>query len=127
MEASRRERLAAGAPSWSVEAAGQYPGSMTAVVQLPAHLRSDYREGDELAAFIGEECRGVGEAVEVEGAQLFYVLIHGAAPEEEGIVFKYYSTKASHVFITNTRLSFETDGVFGTVDQPRVLALKSQP
>lgn len=111
-------------PSWEAETAGKYPGSMTAVVQLPNPLHAGYEEKDELAAFIGEECRAVGEPVEVNGVRLFYMLIHGSAPENEGIVFKYYSARDSRMYATDNPLEFEADGVYGTADQPKMLTLR---
>lgn len=113
-------------PSWADETAGKYPGSMTVVLQLPNPLQAGYQEKDELAAFIGEECRGVGEPVEVNGVRLFYMLIHGVAPEDEGIIFRYYSAGDSRRYATDNPLEFEADGIYGTADQPKMLVLRAE-
>lgn len=43
------------------EESGKYPETMTAVVSLPEALPFERRDKDILAAFVGDECRGVGE------------------------------------------------------------------
>lgn len=111
-------------PSWENEATGHYAHSMTAVVKLPPDLQAAYRETDELAAFIGEECRAVARPVNVSGTSLFYLLIQGDAAEPGKITFRYYSSATSYIYIADNTPGFSPDGTYGTADQPRVLTMQ---
>lgn len=111
-------------PAWERQPDGKYPYSMTAVLRLPNDLARGYTENDELAAFIGGECRSVAEPVEVMNARLFYFLIQGDAVGDEPIVFKYYSAGSSHMYVSDPIIKFKADGNYGTVDEPRTLVLK---
>lgn len=112
-------------PGWKEDTTGKYPVSMTAVVALPRTLQSSLRPDDKMGAFIKEECRGVGVIVKVDSASsVFYLLIHGAASEQDKIKFKYYSTVTSYMYATAEFLNFSMDGNYGTADKPEILDLQ---
>ena len=111
-------------PTWENQVTGQYTYSMTAVVTLPRELQSTWQAADELAAFIGEECRAVAEPVEAGGVRVFYLLIQGDATETEKITFRYYNTTNSYIYVSDNSLQFNPEGIYGTVDQPRALVMK---
>ena len=111
-------------PGWTNETTGKYTSSMTAVVKLPRDLDKSYQASDELAAFIGEECRAVAEVVEVAGERLFYLLIQGEPSAGSQIRFRYYSTSSSYIYHSDNVLNFSIDGSYGNADQPVTLALK---
>lgn len=112
-------------PDWREDLTGKYPASMTAVVQLPKSLLPASQPDDKMAAFIKDECRGVGVVVKVnDTTSVFYVMIHGTASEQEKINFKYYSKKDAYLYITNDFLDFSIDGNYGTVDKPGILDLQ---
>ena len=113
------------APGWKEDITGKYPASMTAVVQLPPNLLSSLQPEDKMAAFIKDECRGVGVLVKVNDAiSVFYVMIHGAAAEQGKINFKYYSKEDSYLYTTIDFLDFSVDSNYGTVDKPAILDLE---
>lgn len=114
------------APAWKAAGTEEYPYSMTAVVELPGSLQAGYREGDELGAFINGECRGTGEPVQIGNNMTFYIMIRGTAAEEEGVLFKYFSAKTGHIYLSGNRVEFAVDGTYGTADQPRTLNLQPQ-
>lgn len=60
-------------PYWHEEINAEYTATMTAVVTLPQEIGTYIQEGDELAAFINGECRGV--AKNIDG--LNYIMIKG--------------------------------------------------
>lgn len=111
-------------PSWTVADNVEYSASMTAVVQLSPDLFRNKGKADKLAAFIDDECRGLGERIQLDSGAVFFVLIHGKPSEQSKIQFKYYSERSSYMYQTEAFLDFILDANYGTVDEPRVLKLK---
>ncbi len=112
-------------PHWEVKDVAAYSSSMTVVVTVPKNLISAAQDGvDEVSAFIGGVCRGVGTPV-ADGINRkeFFIMIHGNASEGDGIAFKYYSAHLSKMFGTGVFLPFAEDGTYGSVDAPEVLDL----
>jgi hypothetical protein len=114
-------------PSWQADQSGQYPVTMSAVVQLSADLAKHMQASDQIGAFVGEECRGTGTIVALDTTQVFFLLIHGTAAEQSPIQFKYYSAWGSHLYETEPFLPFQADGHYGSVDAPGELELKQAP
>ena len=108
-------------PSWAADATGKYPATMTAVVALPAALQSTMSETDQLAAFVNDECRGVGVTVKVGTANLFFFLIQGLPDESSKIKFKYYSSKTSYMYESTAAVDFLIDAVYGTAQNPKAV------
>lgn len=111
-------------PQWTVDTTGKYPVTMTAVVELPLPMQYYVQSTDEIGAFIGNECRGVGTFVRSDTSKVFFIMIHGTASEQAKISFKYYSTWTSYLYNTDAFLNFTMDGNFGTVDAPAILNLR---
>lgn len=107
-------------PRWMAEQNTEFTSSMIAIVQLPQNLAAYYQEGDELAAFIDGECRATG----TYGDNVFYLLIKGKSDEQRNVTFKYYSSRNRYLYETTSSVPFETDGVYGTADNPIVLSLQ---
>jgi hypothetical protein len=105
-------------PIWQVNSA-EYSVSMTAVVSLPQKLLPYEQEDDQLAAFSGDVCRGIGEKV----GGLYYVLISGTPEDQSNIRFLYYSARNRYMYQTDQLFAFETNKIFGTADQPETLTL----
>jgi hypothetical protein len=104
-------------PTWNVNPA-EYSVSMTAVVKLPDNLIQYAQPAeDQLAAFAGEKCLGKGEIRE----GLYFVTIHGTTDSEPSIHFQYYSARNKYLYTTDELFIFETDKVFGVVDEPEIL------
>jgi hypothetical protein len=111
------------APQWKEDITGKYAASMTSVVALPASLAGNLQQKDELAAFINEECRGVGTIEKVNNVDLFFIMIHGLPDESSSIKFKYYSVKTSYMYESSTTINFLIDAVYGTAQNPKTLEL----
>ena len=76
---------------------GKYPFQMTAYVSLPEHLAA-YADGqDELAAFAGDECRGVAEWI---GAGVCRLTIIGN-DEPADLHVRYYSGRNAYLYQTD--------------------------
>jgi len=114
------------APGWQAINAATYAYSMTAVVSIPDSLQQTVGSTDELAAFIGNECRGSGSYVERGNGlkPVFYVLIKGAADEAGSVTFKYYNKKSSFMYSSGDILQFVIDDNYGTVDAPATPGFK---
>jgi hypothetical protein len=106
-------------PDWSVNPT-EYAVNMTAVVQLPSNLIPYAREEDQLAAFAGEKCVGKGELI---SNGLYFVTIHGPTDEEPQILFQYYSVRNKYLYTSGELFAFETDKIFGVIDEPEILPL----
>lgn len=110
-------------PKWKADEGGKYPATMTAVVALPLTLQGNMTVDDELAAFINGECRGEGVVVKVGTVNLYFILIRGLAEEQKPVVFKYYNAKSSYLYQTEPVVNFLIDDVYGTAENPKLLAL----
>lgn len=115
------------APDWSVRAVGDNPYTMTAVITLPVLHGAAPGAGDQMAAFMGEECRGVGILKIVGGLPLYFILIHGAADENTVLYFFYYNAAQGVIYKSRNPMGFEANGSFGTVDSPEMLKLSALP
>lgn len=109
------------APDWTVATDPNYSVSMTAVVILPANLSVYAQADDRLAAFVGNECRGVAYRID----DVFYLLVKGAPSEQVQVNIRYYSTRNKYMYTTDTDLTFEADAVYGTADEPMTLSLSA--
>ncbi|WP_455586537.1 hypothetical protein [Bacteroides sp.] len=106
-------------PVWRVESNPDYSVSMTATVVLPANLAAYAQADDQMAAFVGDECRGVAYLVD----NTFYLLIKGSPGEQSQISIRYYSARNQYMYTTGAVITFEADGVYGTTDDPVTLPL----
>jgi hypothetical protein len=108
-------------PTWKADDTGKYPATMTAVIALPETLAGTATENDKLAAFINDECRGVGDIVKVNDRNLFFVLIQGLPDETNNITFKYYSSKTAYMYGSRPAVTFLVDAIYGTAENPETL------
>ena len=106
-------------PVWNVNHSAGYYENMTAVVKIPNNLAQYASKKDQLAAFAGNECRGVGELI--DGS--YFVSIKGAPEDQSTIRFKYYSAKNKYLYQTDDLFSFDANRIFGTADEPKELPL----
>ena len=106
-------------PTWKTDTSSLYPYTMTAVIQLPDELQKDGSTGDKMAAFAGDDCRGVGVVVTRDTLPaVYYLLIRGSASEQVTIKLRYYNAKNSYLYTTSDSITFTIDDIYGTVDAP---------
>jgi hypothetical protein len=110
-------------PTWTVDNMGNYSATMIAVVALPGILAGRMMENDQLAAFVGDQCRGVGVLEKVNNGNLFFVMIHGQPDETGKVKFRYYSSKTSYMYESNDAINFLIDAIYGTAQNPKTLEL----
>jgi ribosomal protein L33 len=75
-------------------------------------------EGDELAAFIGNQCRGVATIVSNDNKTYFYLLIYGNQNDTEKLSFKYYCMQKSRIFETIPIDTYFPNQTVGSLDTP---------
>lgn len=77
----------------------------------------------EVAAFCGDECRGVGELSLINGsASYYYLRIRSNVASGEKIVFKYFNKSTSLESLSRTSLSFVSDKLTGYPSSPYPIA-----
>lgn len=98
--------------------------NMTAVVRLSDELRVfENTETDQVAAFVGEECRAIG-SLKTENGNAYYIMqIKGNASADEKISFQYYSANNKYLYHTDAYLSFSADGTYGSNVNPETLPI----
>ena len=113
-------------PSWAVATPEAYPNSFTAIVSVPDNINIYSEPEDKVAAFIGDECRGVGNLVKSgDGTKwVYYITVRASDTENRKIVFKYYSSRLWYMYQAKTQVEFEIDGTYGTFDSPVVLDME---
>ena len=115
--------VAAGALAqhWTVNPhAFQY--DMTAYVSLKDYSTAQQLEDFELAAFCGEECRGVGKVITAaNGTSLFQLRIRSNVTTGETITFRIYQKSEEKEFYPSNRLDFESQSVAGTPSEPVII------
>lgn len=112
------------AQHWSVNPrAWQY--DMTAYLQLKVGGKAvaDYADY-ELAAFCGEECRGVAKVLTVEGGpSLLYLRIYSNATNGERVTFRVYKASSDKEWLLDAGIEFEAQTVGATPSEPLQLTL----
>lgn len=107
-------------PQWENPNMNIYSTSMTAIIRLTPLLEEYFDSSDKMAAFVGNECRGVADIVTVNGINYFFILIKGESSENADVVFKYYSKAQSRIYVSSGNgLKFESNKIYGTVDNPQ--------
>lgn len=102
-------------PTWTVPEDYDYSSSMTAVIKVENLCGlivkdSVVKNDDLLAAFVGEECRGV--ATYDDG--LFFLYIAGPG---DAVTLRYYSAHYTNLFVTEP-IPFVNDHQLGSVSSP---------
>ena len=106
-------------PAWSEPDNSIFPTSMTAVVRLTPFLERYATENDVMAAFIGDECRGVASRIEVDGKALYFVHVKAADDETGNVEFRYYNTATNTLYRSVAEeVPYEINKVYGTPDAP---------
>ena len=114
-------------PTWTVSEDYDYTSSMTAVIKietLNGQIVNDQmvNDSDLLAAFVGEECRGIAT---YDGG-LFYLFIAG--PNEQSsitndqLTIKYWSAHYTNLFVSDP-ITFVNDAQLGSIAEPYKPAL----
>lgn len=103
---------------------GCHPLKMNAVLEMQHELIRNVSQNDLLAAFVNDECRGVGRFVEKNGKRMFEVAINGSLGLNEKVIIRYYNSSLKFKFESEKTIYFITDNSFGDIDNPAVIEMK---
>lgn len=108
-------------PGWkSVAISGDYAYTMTAVFELPAELKAKASSDDLMAAFVGDECRGVVKAID----GVFLLTVIGTGNESTNVTFRYWNASDHSLYESLFSIPFTSDRVYGVVDNPKRFSCK---
>ena len=110
--------------SWSVNPRDyQYDMTIYAQLVVEGQAVSDY-ENYEVAAFVGDECRAVGEVFSQEGYTWVYLRPRSNAASGETITIKVYDKAKGRAVRINESFSFQSQGQEGEPSSPVNLTMK---
>lgn len=106
-------------PNWIVANDVKKEFSVTYVVRVSVNNEiQPLLEADELAAFIGTQCRGTAAIVTNDSKNCFYLLIYGNQNDTEKLFFKYYSSKKARIFESIPIDTYFPNQIVGSLDVP---------
>jgi hypothetical protein len=101
----------------------QYQQIITAIVKDDMGQLLD-QDQDMLAAFCGDELRGVAHPIESSQGKRFYLQVYSNHPEGDDICFKFYdSTKDCINVNIKYPVTFLSDAIFGNIQVPHEFAI----
>lgn len=109
---------------WSVNPRDyQYDMTIYAQLVVEGQAVSDY-ENYEVAAFVGDECRAVGEVFSQEGYTWVYLRPRSNAASGETVTIKVYDKAKGRAVRINESFSFQSQGQEGEPSSPVNLTMK---
>lgn len=113
---------------WSVKAY-DYRYDMTVYYMLEiTGLQVSSLENYEVAAFVGDECRGVGNVLSHDGSFYGYLRIRSNQEEGETVTFKVYNRwTESEMMIEGVSIPFKSQDVVGLPSNPLKLIIPILP
>lgn len=114
----------ASASHWSVTPQN-FEFSMNAIaVVVNENTQNLLKDGDEVAAFVGNEVRGVGKAMYVAALDSYFIFMTMYANKEgELVTFKYYSNQEAKEYNIIQNKGFTINAVWGKIETPVELTL----
>ena len=111
-------------PHWSVSNISAFEHTMIVSAVLPDSIVSGEQPADELAVFVGDDCRGVADRIEVSvGRNIWMAMVYGNNISEV-LSFKYYSSKTKYMYQSTSTTPFKGDGTIGTIDSPQTIGMR---
>lgn len=106
-------------PNWVIESNLIKEFTMTYIAQMSVNsVIQPIIEGDELAAFIGNKCRGIATIVSNNNTNSFYLLVFGNQNDTENLYFKYYSKQKTWIFEAKPFSNYFPNQLVGSPDEP---------
>ncbi|MGB0869346.1 MAG: gliding motility-associated C-terminal domain-containing protein [Flavobacteriales bacterium] len=105
--------------SWTVNPSG-YGFNMTLTAQVNLNCELTLVQTNTLAAFVGDECRGVAQTG-ISGFPLTQMTIYSNSINGEDITFKYYDAQNDVVYNLSHELPFTGDNIIGSPSNPEIV------
>ena len=107
-------------PQWNdvvdvVKPNEKYQTDLTVYIQLPGSISAYTSNEDELAAFRGDECRGIGTLVD----DVWCIRVWGNVGDN--ITLRYYSATNKYMYHSTETIVLKDDEHLGTFDDPRLI------
>ncbi|MFT6849720.1 MAG: hypothetical protein ACJATA_000518 [Sphingobacteriales bacterium] len=108
-------------PDWSVEA-NNFQNNMTVTGVLELESANSTDTNDIVAAFVGNECRGIAKPIfnENKGAYFVYFLIMSNQNSSEELTFKMYDSSLDKVVDCVNKMEFNLDEIVGSISNPYI-------
>ena len=117
------EPLFAGSPQeWFVKPS-DYEYFMTVTARLNINQLPSNDPDNVIAAFVGDECRGVAKTTGVNGIQLFFLMVYSNI-NHETISLRCYLAESDQVVNSTSSFSFESESALGSIDEPYAVEAK---
>lgn len=110
--------ISAAQPSWSVVSHNfEFSMTITGKVAIDGQISMD--EGDKIAVFVGEECRGVTNVRYDPGLNgyFIYLMVYGNKMGEI-LTFSVYDASRDKILVVKNTLSFNVNNIVGSPDEP---------
>ena len=104
---------------WSVDPnAFSYSMNVTAIIRLEGNYLTN--EKDQLAAFAGNECRGVSELIKLsqKDSSLAFLTVYSNVQSGETLHFKIYHFDTDSAYDALNELNYLANDIVGTIDTP---------
>ena len=113
------------ASHWTVNPYGyQYDMTVYATLQIGTHTIADCADY-EVAAFCGDECRGVAKVLTLDdGSKILYLRIYSNQSEGEIVSLKAYKPSTDKVILLPVTVDFVADSMSGTPDEPLAITVE---
>jgi hypothetical protein len=106
-------------PGWTIanEVSREY--SMTYIVRVSVGSEvQPLIASDELAAFIGTQCRGTATIVANDSKNCFYLLVYGSQNDTELLTFRYFSSQNKKIYESIPVAAYFPNQMIGSLDDP---------
>jgi len=109
-------------PDW--QNPGNFENSMTVYAKVNSDDGIIETEGSKLAAFKGDECRGVTSIGQGPSGKLFQLTVVSNLVSESGITFQVYDAQTKLVYDIQEDLSFAPNSFVGSISSPETFNVK---
>ncbi len=110
-------------PNWSVSNISEFEHTMSMSVVLPDSLIEGEQPADKLAVFVGDDCRGVANRIEVSSGKYVWLALVYGNNTSDNLSFMYYCSKTKYMYQSVSSKPFVIDGVIGTIDNPEKIGM----
>ncbi len=112
--------LQASPPDWNVNPS-EYSYNMTITCAINIDYEESTDSNDMIAAFVGDECRGVAQPVFRSSVNryLCYLMVYSNSPNDT-LSFKVYDASADEIKNIEKKIPFEVNGIIGNLEAPYI-------